>query len=107
MFVIIIIYLYLYYGLCKVYNKQIINPLYLIILFGGILKMAFDYRVCTVAYVECKLRAIPRESSIVNNILDPMIDMRYTDHTYPIYIFGFIILYYNIYSIAKYLKNRK
>ena len=100
----ILVYVYLIYGLYMVYNKKILHPFYLIVLITGMLKMSFDYRVCTVAYVECKMRDISREYSIVNNTLDPMIDLRYTDHTYPIYIFGFIILYYNIYWYLKIFK---
>ena len=98
---IIIVYIYLIYGLYMIYQKRLVHLLYLIILFGGMLKMSFDYRVCTLAYIECKIRDISRESSIINKILDPMIDLRYTDHTYPIYILGFIILYYNIYWYIK------
>jgi len=100
----ILVYLYLIYGLYMVYEKRLLNPLYLIVLLAGMLKMSFDYRVCTVAYVECKMRGVSREYSIVNKILDPMIDLRYTDHTYPIYILGLVILYYNIYWYLKIFK---
>uniref|UniRef100_A0A6C0F4B5 Uncharacterized protein n=1 Tax=viral metagenome TaxID=1070528 RepID=A0A6C0F4B5_9ZZZZ len=100
----ILVYLYLIYGLYMVYEKRLLNPLYLIVLLTGMLKMSFDYRVCTVAYVECKMRGVSRGYSIVNKILDPMIDLRYTDHTYPIYILGLVILYYNIYWYLKIFK---
>lgn len=101
---IIFVYLYLIYGLYKVCKNELLNPLYLVLLFAAMLKASFDYRVCTVAYAECKIRGISRELSIVNRLLDPIIDIRYTDHIYPIFIFSMIILSYNIYWYIKIFK---
>ena len=49
------------------------------------IKALFDYRVCSVAYIECKFRSIKREESLVNKFLDPIVDLRYSDHIYPLF----------------------
>ncbi len=58
-------------------------------------KVIFDYRVCSVAYLECKVREIKREDSLVNRFLDPIVDVRYTDHVYLLSMMTFVILFYN------------
>jgi len=65
-------------------------------------KALFDYRVCSLAYAECKMRDIKREDSLVNKFLDPMVDLRYSNHIYPLFIISFVILYI---SIINYLKT--
>ena len=54
------------------------------------------------AYAECKIRDIKREDSLVNMFLDPMVDLRYSNHIYPLFIISFSILYI---SIVRYLKT--
>ena len=103
-FIVIFVYIYLIYGLYNVYHKMLSYRVYLVILLGALLKMLYDYRVCSIAYLECKVRGIPRDYSYMNNLLDPIIDLRYTNHIYPIYIIGCIILYYNIYWYLKIFK---
>ena len=66
------------------------------------IKATFDYRVCSLAYAECKIRNIDRNDSYVNQFLDPMVELRYSDHIYPLFIIRYIILYY---SIIKYLRD--
>ena len=55
------------------------------------IKALFDYRVCSVAYAECKMRGVSREKSFVNKFLDPMVDLRYSNHIYPLFIISFTI----------------
>ena len=43
--------------------------IYLICLSFISFKVMFDYRVCSVAYMECKLREVKREESIMNQFL--------------------------------------
>lgn len=92
---IIFLYLYLLIGIYYVYHKKEIPMLYLVCLSFISFKVVFDYRVCSVAYLECKVREIKREESLVNKFLDPMVDVRYTDHVYLLSIMTFVILVYN------------
>ena len=94
MILIILIYLYLLYGFYQIYHKQEITTLYIAILTFMTFKIIADYRVCTIAYAECKLRKVERHESYINMVLDPMIDVRYTKQVYLIVGMSLIIMYY-------------
>lgn len=111
MFGIVFSYLFLLFGVCMIYNKNELPFEYIILLMAGIMKIIFDYRICTFAYIECKSRGVKREDSYINRFIDPIVDSRYTDH---VYLFGilayFIILHYLLYQgklkeHIKYLKD--
>jgi len=93
---LIFVYVYLLIGLLRIiYNKEV--PLiYLFCLAFCSFKVISNYRVCSIAYLECKIRDIKREQSLMNKFLDPIVDLRYTDHIYILTIVSFIILTYNL-----------
>lgn len=91
---IILIYLYLFYGFYNIYTDKLLTTLYIAILGFMLFKIIADYRSCTLAYAECKLRKVKREDSYINMILDPLIDSRKSNHVYVIVALGIIILYY-------------
>ena len=76
------------------FNKEL-PLLYLFCMAFCSMKVITNYRVCSIAYLECKVREIKREESLVNRFLDPMVDARYTDHVYLLSIMTFVILVYN------------
>ena len=92
---IIFLYLYLLIGIYYIYHKKEIPMIYLVGLSFISFKVIFDYRVCSVAYLECKIREIKREDSLVNRFLDPIVDVRYTDHVYLLSMMTFVILFFN------------
>jgi len=91
---IIIVYLYLFYGLYQIYYKQEITTLYVVILAFMTFKIITNYRVCSIAYAECKVRNVERHESYINMVLDPIIDIRYTSQVYITVTISVIILYY-------------
>ena len=96
MFHLIFVYVYLLIGLLMIiYNKNV-PLLYLFCLAFCSFKVISNYRVCSVAYLECKIRGIKRDKSLMNKFLDPIVDLRYTDHIYALTILSFIILTYNL-----------
>ena len=95
MFHLLFVYTYLLYGILSIITKKQVSMLYLFLLLFCCFKVTTNYRVCSVAYLECKLRIIKREQSIVNQFLDPIVDLRYTDHIYLLTILSFTILVYN------------
>ena len=101
-YIILFLYLFLIQSIYILYKYDNIPLIYIVIIGFPMVKALFDYRVCSVAYAECKLRGIKREESLVNKFLDPIVDLRYSDHIYPLYIVSFIILYI---SFTKYLKT--
>lgn len=92
---LIFLYSYLFHGLLSIILNNDVSMLYLFLLLFCSFKVVTNYRVCSVAYMECKIRGIKREESIMNRFLDPIVDLRYTNHIYPLVILSFIILTYN------------
>lgn len=101
MFVLIFLYIFLLYSGCLTINNGIMPLIHIPIIGFSILKTTLEYRICSVAYAECKLRKVKRDESIVNKFLDPIVDLRYTDHIYPLFTIGYILIYI---TLLKYLK---
>lgn len=101
---IILLFLYLFLLRCIfIYYKYGNIPfIYIVLIVFVMIKMLFNYRICSLAYAECKIRNIPRDKSYVNKFLDPIVDVRYTNHIYPLFIISFVIIYL---FIIKYLKT--
>jgi hypothetical protein len=93
---LIFVYSYLLYGLVSIFSDHTVSILYLTLLLFCTFKVTTNYRVCSVAYMECKVRGIKREESLMNKFLDPIVDLRYTDHIYPLTILSFWILTYHL-----------
>ena len=93
---LIFVYIYLIYGIVSIFFNNPVKMLYLILLLFCTFKVTTNYRVCSVAYMECKVRGVKREESLMNQFLDPIVDLRYTDHIYPLTILSFLILTYHL-----------
>lgn len=106
-FHLIFVYTYLLYGILSIITKKEVSMLYLFLLLFCCFKVTTNYRVCSVAYLECKLRKIKRDDSIVNQFLDPIVDLRYTEHIYPLVILSFYILTYNFVYLKRYNDFKK
>lgn len=100
--ILIFLYLFLAQSIYILYKYDNIPIPYILIIGFPMVKALFDYRVCSMAYLECKVRDIKREDSLVNKFLDPIVDLRYSNHIYPLFIISFTILYI---SIVRYLKT--
>ena len=57
--------------------------------------MIFNYRKCTISYIECKLRNVKKDHGYINNFVNQIIDIRETNSSIFIYIYAFIIIYFN------------
>jgi hypothetical protein len=93
--IILIVYLYLFFGLILVFlNRKLPREYFALIIFF-MFKMLFNYRKCTISYLECKIRNVKREHGYLNTLLDSIIDLRYTDHILILYTNAiFLIMYY-------------
>ena len=103
-FHLLFVYSYLLYGICFILSDKEVSMVYLTLLLFCTFKVVTNYRVCSVAYMECKVRGIKREYSIVNQILDPIVDLRYTNHIYIFVLITFFILTYNFVYMGR-IKN--
>lgn len=72
-----LIYIYLILGLTYLSGKMGSVPewYWMLSLYLGF-KWIFDYRKCTLSYLECKLRGVPREQGHMNRFLDELVDLR-------------------------------
>ena len=75
-------------------NKNI-NTISMTICFYFLFRWITNYRKCTISYIECKLRRVPKENGVIFNILEPLYDINKSDYRYLIYIFVFIIILIN------------
>lgn len=84
-----------------IYRYGNIPYVYILLILFSIIKTTLDYRVCSVAYAECKIRGVKRDKSYVNMFLDPIVDVRYTYHVYPLFILGYSVIYISILNHLK------
>ena len=102
MFHLIFVYSYLLIGIIYTLKFNDVHPIYLLCLLFVSFKVIFDYRVCSVAYLECRVRDVKRQEAYTNKFLDPIVDLRYTDHIYILSLISFIILTYHLVFREKY-----
>jgi len=102
MLITLFLYMFLSYSICLFIIYGNMPIIHIPIIGFAIFKATMNYRVCSVAYAECKFRKVKREDSIVNNLLDPIVDLRYTDHIYPLFIIGYFLIYLSIINYLKY-----
>ena len=95
MYTLLFVYSYLILGVYLSFKHTHWKNVYFLALLFCSFKVISNYRVCSIAYLECKIRDIKREQSLMNKFLDPIVDLRYTDHIYILTIVSFIILTYN------------
>ena len=57
--------------------------------------MIFNYRKCTISYIECKIRKVKREEGYLNKFINSILDLRESNESILYYIFAFLILYYH------------
>ena len=91
---LIFIYLFLIYGLI---NIKDLNNIYVCLVLFISLKIFFNYRRCTLSYLECKLRNVKKEEGYLNNFLNEIIDLRYSINIIPINILVIIIIFHHYY----------
>jgi hypothetical protein len=92
---IYLIFLFLLIGIIHILLNKKLNEYYMSILIFFLVKMIFNYRKCTISYIECKLRNVKKESGYINNFVNQIIDTRETNKIIFIYIYAFIIIYFN------------
>ena len=91
----IIPYLFLLIGYGFIFFDKILEPNYLGILIFFTIKIIFNYRKCTISYLECKLRGVKKEKGYLYRFLDGIVDLRYTDHFYVLFTLASVIYYYH------------
>ena len=94
MYELILVYSYLAIGIYCICNNYNIDQNYILLLLFFLLKSLFDYRKCTVSYLETKLRAVKKKDGYLFTLMDDILNIRNTEHIGLIYIVCSVILYY-------------
>ena len=92
--IIYFIYLYLVLGLLCLFKNGKTPKYYIGILIFLSFKWIFNYRKCTLSWMECKIRGVKKEDGYLNRFLDNIVDIRYSKNIYIILIICFIIIIY-------------
>lgn len=68
--------LFVGFGLGHAFVSAPLPAIYVRILTFFALKVLFDYHKCTVSYIECKARGVPRERGYINALLEGVMAVR-------------------------------
>ena len=90
----IIIVVYLIIGLLYTFIEKRVPHRYSIILAFCLFKILFNYRKCTISYIECKARGVKKEDGILGSLLDHVVDLRNTKFTNILYPITALILFH-------------
>ncbi len=60
-----------------------------------LVKWITNYHKCTLGFLECKIRGIPRKEGVINNILNSLLNLNKSEYKYIYYTITFIILIIN------------
>ena len=94
---LIMVYSYLIIGICIIFlNIEIDDRIwrtYLTFVIFFVFKWIFNYRKCTISYIEYRLRDSKRDDCILYNFLENMVNLRYNKNLYKIYFLCIVILY--------------
>jgi hypothetical protein len=93
-----IIYLFLCIGLYFMILNIYIPTHYMHLLLFFTIKILIDYRKCTVSYLECKIRNVPKEEGYINYLINGLSDIKY-HRDFGILLF--IVCIFIIYDIIK------
>ena len=67
---------YVAYGLTHMFMGRLPDQWYIALLYFIMLKMIFNYDKCTLSYIECRLRGVPKERGYLNTFVRGFLDLR-------------------------------
>ncbi len=91
----IILTLYILSSFYIIFTNKIFKQWYIgLILFIGF-KMIFNYKKCTISYIECKLRGVKKDNGYLYIFLQNFIDLRNEKYFSLLICYMFIVIYYH------------
>ena len=94
MLYILLLFAYLI-SLCY-FTSKIEQMCAVIFCFLFLIKLIFNYRKCTISYLECKIRKIKKENGFVYNALEEIYDLNNSKYRYFVYLFIIFVLLLNL-----------
>jgi hypothetical protein len=97
---IILAYSFLIYGFYNLLiRRERLSRYYLTLLLFFGFKMTFNYRKCTISYLEKKLSGKPKEETYLYNFLETMIDLRNSIHFKYFFLLSLLLIGIQYYLI--------
>ena len=96
----IIIAVYLFIGALYILLEGHVPPNYSVIILFCIFKAIFNYKKCTISYLECRFRKVKREDGILASLLDYIVDLRNRDIVYLLYFIGAVIILHTRFDLS-------
>jgi hypothetical protein len=94
-FIYVIMLSYILFGFGYIYlDKKYPNWFFALTIYFGF-KWLFNYRKCTISYIEVKLSGVKKEEGYLYRFLNYLIDFRYDDHIYKMYVIQFLFIGYH------------
>ena len=97
MIFIVIFMIYLFIS-CFTYGDYLSTETFFLCALA-LFKWIFDYRKCTVSYIECKIRNIKKERSSIYYVLEDITDLNKSKYKLYFYFFTLIVLFVHTYKI--------
>ena len=89
----VIIFVYLFIGvLYVIFDKRITNINYIGLIVFFTFKMLTNYRKCTFSYLECKIRKVKKEEGYLYDIMDHIVNLRYSKYKLFLYSLSIILI---------------
>ena len=90
---------YLLFGLYHIVYNLEIDPNYTSLLLFFTIKIIINFKKCTIAYLECKIRGVKQKDGYLNQFFDKIFNIRNENEKLVklLLILSFIILYYAIF----------
>ena len=95
MYLLLIVILYLFYGFIYVLQDKPLPYLYIGSILFFLSKWIFNYRACTISRIECLVRGVKKEEGYIYRGLNNIVDLRYNEYVYIIYILCILLIVYN------------
>ena len=89
--ILIFVYLFLIGGIVTIYSHKNLNRVYVSLVLFFLFKLIFNYRKCTISYLECKFRNVKKEQGYLWRFIDEIIKLRDSIDIIPIYLMAVII----------------
>lgn len=102
---LILVYLFAFIGVIFICLDIDLPTYYMAIVLFFNFKWIFDYRQCTISYLECVARGVKRKQGYLNSFLDGIIDLRYSKHIALFYNISFFIIIYQYFYKGNRLHN--
>ena len=83
------------------YKANKLPQWYIIILYFIVFRMVFDYNKCTISYIECKLRGVPKKFGYIYQFLQSINDLRNNSFMFYISIIMAVIVTWKYFIIDK------